>query len=371
MKSLAIAATLVAFTPSLLVAAPVAAQSAPITSAAAPEGRLILPRPKAGRSRPLVVVVAENVGAETTDFVVPYGVLKDSGVADVRSLSTGEGPVQLLRALRIRADQTFNQFDAAEPAGADIVIVPAQKDPKDPVLAAWIRAQADKGAIVISVCEGARVLAHAGLLDGRRAATHWSALEELDKAYPATVWVRDRRYVQDGPIISTTGVTAAIPMSLALVEAIGGRDAAEATAGRLGITRWNTNHRTADFHLGRTDFVRAVWTVLAFWSHETIELPVLDGEDEVSLALQSDVWGRSYRSRVVTTHTGGTEIRSRHGLVIIPDSAPRAGRFVIPTEQGSTVVRLDHAMDRMGERYGPAARRFAVLGLEYDAPETR
>ena len=368
MKSLVLAATLVAFAGPLVVPARASAQTEPAGSSNSLDARLTLPRPKAGRTRPLVVVVAENAGAETTDFVIPYGVLKDSGVADVRSLSTGDGPVQLLRAIRIRADQTLNQFDLAEPAGADIVIVPAQKNPNDPVLAAWIRSQADRGAVIVSVCEGARVLAHVGLLNGRRATTHWSALNELDKAYPATDWVRDRRYVQDGPVISTTGVTAAIPMSLALVEAIGGREAARATAGRLGLSSWNASHRTADFHLGRADFMRAVATVLAFWMHETIELPVADGQDEVSLALQSDVWSRSYRSRVVMTNPDRTEVVSQHGLVILPDSPPRAGRFVIPAEQGSTVARIGHAMDRLGRRYGPAARRFAVIGLEYDAP---
>ncbi len=368
MKSLVLAATLVVFASPLVVSAPARAQSERATSASSLDATFTLPRPKAGRTRPLIVVVAENLGAETTDFVIPYGVLRDSGVADVRSLSIEEGPVQLLRAMRIRADQTVNQFDLAEPAGADIVVVPAQKNPNDPVLAAWIRSQADRGAVIVSVCEGARVLAHAGLLDGRRATTHWSALNELEKAYPATTWVRDRRYVQDGPIISTTGVTAAIPMSLGLVEAIGGRDVANATARRLGVASWSPHHRTADFHLGRADFVRAVATVLAFWTHETIELPVVDGQNEVSLALQSDVWGRSYRSRVVMTHADQGEVVSQHGLVILPASRPRAGRFVIPAEQGSTVVQMDEAIDRMGERYGAAARRFAVLGLEYDAP---
>jgi putative intracellular protease/amidase len=328
---------------------------------------LSVPSPKSGRSRPLIVVVGENAGAETTDFVIPYGVLKDSGVADVLSLSTGAGPVQLLRALRITADQTIAEFDAAEPRGADIVIVPAQAAPKDPALTAWVRSQAAKGAVLVSVCEGARVLAKAGLLDGKRATTHWSALQELDKAYPRTTWVRDRRYVQDGAVISTTGVTASLPMSLALVEAIGGHAVAEATAERLGAKGWTAAHRTADFQLGRGDFLRAVGAYLAFWTHESIELPLTDGIDEVALALRSDTWTRSYRARVITTSPSQLTVTSKHGLRIIPDAAPRAGRFVIPQGRGSTVAQLDQAIDGMARRYGPAARRFAVTGLEYSS----
>ncbi|HYD26336.1 DJ-1/PfpI family protein [Brevundimonas sp.] len=261
-----------------------------LTSASAlatPVAALItLPSPRAGRSRPLVVVVVgENQGAGTTDFIVPNGVLKDSGVADVRSLSTREGPVRLVRALRIEADQTLAEFDASEPAGADIVIVPAQMKPDDAALITWLLTQAAQGAVIVSICEGARVLAHAGLLDGRRATTHWSALKDLERADPEPVWVRDLRYVQDGPVISTTGVTASIPASLALVEAIGGRDAARQTALRLGVGDWGPAHQTDDYDLSRADFLRTVGSLLAFWTHETIELPVADGVDEVALAL--------------------------------------------------------------------------------------
>ncbi len=328
--------------------------------------RLTLPAPKAGRTRPLVVVVGENNGAEVTDFIIPYGVLKDSGVAEVRSLSTGEGPIQLRMALKIRADQTLAQFDLAEPAGADIVIVPAQMSPKDKVLTAWVKDQAGRGATIVSVCEGARVVAAAGLLHGRRATTHWGALKAVEKSYPDTTWVRDQRYVQDGPIISTTGVSASIPMSLALVEAIGGRATAEATARRLGVSEWSTAHRTSEFHLSKADYGHAISIIAAVWSHETVEAPVTDGVDDIALALRSDVWQRSFRARVVTTRPGRAPVRSRHGLTILPDAEPRAGRYVIPGDAGPAAPQLDQALAAMGRRYGPFAVRLAKLGLEYD-----
>src|SRR5437868_5079696 len=81
-------------------------------------------------------------GAKTTDFIIPYGMLKSSGVADVRSLSTTPGPIRMRMSLTVMADQTLAQFDAAEPRGADIVIVPAQAAPADAALNAWVRRQA-------------------------------------------------------------------------------------------------------------------------------------------------------------------------------------------------------------------------------------
>ncbi len=335
------------------------------------QDRLSVPAPKAGRALPLVVVVAQNGGAEITDFTIPYGVLKESGVAQVRSVSTEAGPVQLWRTLKIMADQTLSQFDALEPAGADIVIVPAQVNPKDKVLIAWIQAQAAKGATVVSVCEGARVIANAGLLKGKRAATHWGALESLTKSNPDTTWVRDRRYVQDGAIISTTGVTASIPMSLALVEAIGGRAVAERTAARFGVTGWTADHRTANFQLTKADISGALSNAAAVWSHETVEAPVTDGVDEVALALRADAWGRSYRTKVVTTNAGRTPVRSRRGLTILPDAEPQKGRYVISAGPGPAAPQLDAAIAEMGKRYGPVAVRLATIGLEYEMPASQ
>ena len=369
----AIFVTISVLTPSLS-ALSLAAAGSPIASPAyaaeVVNDHFTLPAPKAGRSRPLVVVVAETAGAETTDFVVPYGVLKDSGVADVRSISTGTGPIKLTRGLSILADETMAQFDAREASGADIVIVPAQAAPKDATLANWLRAQAAKGATIVSVCEGARVLAHAGLLEGKRAVTHFSAIEGLTKAYPTTTWVRDRRYLQDGAIISTTGVTASIPMSLALVEAIGGHTVAKVTAQHFGIEVWNSAHVTANFVLGKADYTAAVLAMSEVWTHETIEAPIDNGIDEVSLALQTDAWGRTYRTKVITTHPGSAAIRSLRGLVIMPDTKAVPGRYVIQSGAKPAVAKLNEAFAAIGRRYGPGATRLATLGMEYDAQPT-
>jgi transcriptional regulator GlxA family with amidase domain len=346
MRALVLTASAIALAIGLNPPSPSLAQPSPAT-VAVQRGGLVLPAPKAGRARPLVVVVADQAGAETTDFIIPYGVLQDSGVAQVRALSTGTAPIPLMPTLKVRPDQTTAQFDAAEPAGADIVIVPAQMKPKSPELAAWIQAQSAKGAVVVSICEGARVLANAGLLKGKRATTHWSALQALGKAYPDTTWVRDRRYVQDGRVITTTGVAASIPASLALVEAIGGPAVAQATARRLGVSDWGPAHRTADFDVTAGDYAQGLGALAAVWTHETLETPLADGTDEIALALRSDAWSRNFRSKVVAT-----------------------GAQFLPVRPGPAAVQFEATLADMGRRYGPHAVRLAKLGMEYDAPVT-
>src|SRR5581483_9662453 len=146
----------------------------------------------------------------------------------VTLLATGDGPVKLYPVFTVEPHATIAQFDAQHPDGADYVIVPAMSRDDDPAALAWIAAQAAKGAVVIGVCAGAKVVAQAGLLDGRHGTTHWYYVDQLRKRHPRVQYVPDRRFVIDDRVLTTTGITASIPMALTLIEAIAGRD----TAGR-------------------------------------------------------------------------------------------------------------------------------------------
>ena len=362
MRPLLLAATVLS---GLLLSSFAPAAPAPLAEAAAPPAALSLPPPKAGRARPLVVVLADNAATETTDFTIPYGVLKESGAADVVSVSLRPGPVQLMMALRVMADETTTQFDAAHPNGADLVIVPYLAKPDAPAVSAWLRAQYAKGATVMSICAGAENLAQAGLLEGRRATTHWHFLGKLEHAYPKTTWVRDRRYVQDGRIITTTGVSASIPASLAVVEAIGGRPLAERTAARLGVSGWGPAHHTADFPFDAGDIAQAGINLATPWNHERMEAPVRDGFDEIGLALASDAWSSTFRATVATTSPAAGPVRSQHGLLLIPDAHPARGALKMPQHSGPALAQLDLALSDITRRYGDGSSRLVAKGLEY------
>ncbi|WP_243700131.1 DJ-1/PfpI family protein [Paracoccus versutus] len=154
------------------------------------------------KRRPVIAVIGLNDATETTDYVVPTGILRRADVADVLMLAAGPGPVHLYPALNaVEPDATIAEFDAAHPDGADYVIVPAMSRDDDPAVLAWLRQQSDKGAIVIAVCAGAKVVGAAGLLDGRRATTHWYYLKDLLRRSPTIEYVapalRDRRKRRD------------------------------------------------------------------------------------------------------------------------------------------------------------------------------
>ncbi|KAB1073165.1 GlxA family transcriptional regulator [Methylobacterium planeticum] len=102
-------------------------------------------------------------------------------------------------------------------------------------LCGWVRGRAGAARRVVSVCTGAFLLAEAGLLDGRRAVTHWTRCAALAERYPAVRVEPDPIFLRDGPIWTSAGVTAGIDLALALVEADLGRPAALAVARHLVV----------------------------------------------------------------------------------------------------------------------------------------
>ena len=154
-------------------------------------------------------MIGENSGTELTDFVIPYAVRTPSGVADTFTVATRNGLLRMRPALQVQPQATIAGFDARFPQGADYVIVPAVVKRDDPALLAWIAAQAAKGGTIVSICDGALVVANSGLMKGHRATAHWATEALRAKQYPDTDWLRNVRYVADGNIISSAGISAA------------------------------------------------------------------------------------------------------------------------------------------------------------------
>ncbi|MFF0227729.1 GlxA family transcriptional regulator [Streptomyces sp. NPDC004629] len=105
----------------------------------------------------------------------------------------------------------------------------------DPRLTAWLAARGPRAERLVSVCTGAILLAEAGLLDGRRATTHWAYCDRLAGEHPAVRVEPDPVYVRDGPVATSAGVTAGIDLALALVEEDLGRDVALTVARHLVV----------------------------------------------------------------------------------------------------------------------------------------
>ncbi len=350
----------------------------PTRTAAPPIGRqeadailAALKPPK--RQRPLIAIVGINDATEVTDYLMPYGILRRSGVADVVLLATEPGPVKLFPALSVEPESTVAEFDAQHPDGADYVIVPAMSRDDDAAVLEWLKSQAAKGAMTVGVCAGAKVVGAAGLLDGKRATTHWYYLKELLDKHPAIDYVADRRVVVDQGVATTTGITASMPISLILIEAIAGHERAAAVGRDLGLTQWDARHVSDAFQFTRPFALTAIRNTVALWNREQLGVALTPGVDEVSLALVADAWSRTYRSRAVTfSRTDGPQ-QTRNGIRIVPDRVAAswpAEQLVPAIGDQPPASALDDALHGITVRYGRSTADFVAMQLEYPRPST-
>lgn len=318
------------------------------------------------RKRPVVAVVGLNEGTETSDYIVPYAVLAESGAADVVSLGTDAGPLKLLPALTIKPQATIAAFDAKYPDGADYVILPRLADPDNPQATAWVKAQAAKGATIVAICAGGLTASAAGLLKDRAATSHWYYVEGLQDDNPGMRWVRDRRYVVDRGVVTTTGVTASLPVSLALIEAFAGRERAAAVAKRFGVSNWDARHRSDAFYMKRNYLLKAAGNSLAFWNRERFGVPVKPGADEVALAFTADAWARTFRSEALTVADRAGPLLTRRGLMLLPDRVGRDAdlEMLAPIPDGAGANALPRALAGIAQRYDQTTASFIATQLE-------
>jgi AraC family transcriptional activator FtrA len=115
----------------------------------------------------------------------------------------------------------------------NIVVVPQMigvDAPENEPLLNYIWQHAQNNALIVSWCTGASVLAQAGLLDGRPATAHWGDIDRLERTYPAVQWQRGVRYVDDGNVVTTGGVTSGMDGTLYVLKKLHGAEVAEQAA---------------------------------------------------------------------------------------------------------------------------------------------
>ncbi|GHC55484.1 GlxA family transcriptional regulator [Streptomyces cinnamoneus] len=187
--------------------------------------------------RNVLIILYE--GVQSLDVTGPLEVfhgtnalLRDPGAYRVRTATVDGEPVRTGSGLRLAPDAALGDCRAA-----DIVLVPGGQcmDGADPRLLAWLDRNGPLAGRLVSVCTGAFLLAAAGLLDGRRATTHWAYCEDFARRFPDVELDPDPVFVRDGSVATSAGVTAGIDLALALVEEDHGRQTALAIARHLVV----------------------------------------------------------------------------------------------------------------------------------------
>ena len=147
----------------------------------------------------------------------------------VKLVSENGGTVTTSGGMRVIADYSFGDCPPL-----DFLCVPGgwgtRREAKNPAMLAWLRDRAPRVELLAAVCTGSMLLGFAGLLDGRRATTHWRSLDWMTGSFPRTTVVRDEHVVDDGNLVTCAGISAGIDMTLHVVRSYCGEAVARATA---------------------------------------------------------------------------------------------------------------------------------------------
>ena len=203
-------------------------------------------------SASLRVLILAFDGVEALDFAGPFEVFTTASrvsqrmrpgsaapfeVASVAHVAAGQ-PVQARAGLQLLANHAL----AGSPP-ADVLIVPGgvvDAPMASPETLRWIARTAAEAKIVASVCTGAFLLAASGVVTNDAVTTHWEDIAELRERFPSLDVREDVRWVDNGRVVSSAGISAGSDMSLHLVERLAGRELAERTARQMDYA-WNRN----------------------------------------------------------------------------------------------------------------------------------
>ena len=283
---------------------------------------------KTPKAKPRTIVLLGFDGVAALDITGPYEVFslpsylaQDKTVPPYRIvlLADQPGPVRSASGLSLIADASWRTFHDK----VDTLLIcggPEMKPQQsNRQLLAWLRTMARRTRRIGSICTGAFLLAAAGLLNNRRATTHWGEVQRLAKEYKSTTVDPDAIYVKDGHVYTSAGITAGMDLALALVEEDLGREIALAVARMLvlflkrpgGQSQFSTQLQAQAVEGKRlTDLLS--WLI----DHHHTPLTVED------MAVQAGMSPRTF-ARVFVTETGDTpalyleKLRLEHAVRIL------------------------------------------------------
>lgn len=345
---------------------------------AAPAAAVLIPHDPA---KPTAVVVVGERGAAVSDVLAPYEVLAASHAFNVYTVAPQRRPLTLTGGLDLVPDLTFAELDhRLAGAAPELVVVPAMRDVGEPTHApvtTWLRRQAERGTLLLSVCNGSRVLAAAGLLDGRNATAHWIRIDGFADQFPTVNWVRGPRYVDDGNIVSTAGILSGIDGTLWAIQRLAGPATAVKAAAAVGWQHYAPDEPApaTPSGFGLADSV-VVLNAAYRWDPSTIGVMLTDGVGEIELSSVFDTYAaQALAARTVAVADTTDTVRTRHGLTFAPRSdlrsaAPNLDRLIVPGADAARHQDVDPAGFRGTPEYLHERPSFAFDAAVTDLART-
>jgi putative intracellular protease/amidase len=267
----------------------------------------------------VVAVVLGQSGSDTADVLAPYEVLASSPDFFVYTVAATADATPVDGGMSVVPAHTFAEVESGVAPTPDLVVVPAVNAPAEPEEAdarKFIVAQYNSGAHILGVCAGSRLLAASGILDGLQATSHWSRIAALETSNPEVSWVRGLRYVQEGRVTTTGGVTSSIPGTLKVMADMAGDAEATRVGNAINYPGWSVHAPTAmpanSFGFEDTAFLANI----AFpWARPNVGVELRDGVDEIDAAAIFEVYAYAQGTTARALSREGI-VTTKHGLVL-------------------------------------------------------
>ncbi|HEY0851089.1 MAG TPA: GlxA family transcriptional regulator [Bradyrhizobium sp.] len=172
---------------------------------------------------------------------------------------------------------------------------------------AFVQGMAKRGVRIASVCSGAYVLAEAGLLDGRRATTHWQRTRHFVAAYPKVKLEPDQIFVRDGDIWTSAGITAGIDLSLAMISEDHGEEVAQKTARQLVLYHRRSGGQSQFSSLLELKAPSGRFAPLLTWAREHLDAPLTVEDMAERAGMSARHFSRAFIAETGTTPSKAVE----------------------------------------------------------------
>ncbi|MBP1934491.1 DJ-1/PfpI family protein [Ammoniphilus resinae] len=319
-------------------------------------------KPKYDPKKPTVAVLLGNESTYGSDFMIPYEVFSRTGAYNVYAVASDNQVKTLTGGLDVVPHYSFQELDQLLGKSPDIIAIPfmnGNDEEKFQPIRKWIQQHAE--ATFLSICGGSGNLAATGLLKGKSAASHWLNLGVFEKDYPDTNWISDQRYVEDGNIISSAGVSSGIDASLYVISQKLGEPMAAKIAKELN---YPTYHFVQNPKMEPFEFEIATYAMNhAFqWNRKKVGALLYNGVEEIALSSVFDIYSNTGTTTVLSISNREQPIMTKHGLNLVSrhslSNAPKLDRMIVPGREASELVAKD--MKNWNKE---------VLFIHSDAPE--
>lgn len=355
--------------------------------------------------KPTAAVLLANEVTEVFDFLVPYEMFAMTEAYNVFAAAPDLSVKSLTGGLDVVPHYTFDELDRLMGGGSpDVIVIPYMpilNEGKYRPVREWIRKHSGPNTTLLSICNGAENLADTGLLNGKSAATHWGDVGRLARTYKEVQWKKDRRYVPDGNLVSSAGLTSGIDATLYVIAGRLGEPAAAKVAKELNYPSYHyVGHPQMEpYSAGPRDLVYVLNQAFQ-WNKKKDGILLYPGADELALSSAFDTYGASGTTTTLTVSGRPGPVVSRHGLNLLArytaEDAPKLDRMLLVgadvKERAADDIRhwsgtgssaqtlflhsgaperfaMDPALEDLARQEDVQTARFAAKRLEYRATD--